>query len=620
LAGPSMLGFINRPEHVNQFADLGVILLLFTIGIEFSLSQFSRLRRIALAGGFLQVGLTVLIVAVLEKLAGFSFQQAVFLGFLAAVSSTALVVKLLADRGEMDTPQAGAAFGIAIFQDLCVIPLMMFTPILAGGPADLTEISVIVAKAAAVLFGGYYAAKYAIPWALGKVVRARSRELFILSLIFIGFATAWLTSQAGLSLALGAFIAGLAISESEYSHQALGDMMPFREVFISVFFISVGMLFDPKLLLTDPFLAVAIALGLIIVKASATTGAALSIGLPARTSIMTGLFLAQIGEFSFVLAREGLSVGLIPDRVYQLFLAASIATMSLTPLMVRFAAPVADVVAGALPDRMKKGRLLQDQTKKGLELTDHVVIVGFGLNGKNVAHALKRVGIPFVIIESNPFTVKDESKKGENILFGDASRLEVLAEARIDRAKELVVAISDAASSRLIVSLARKMNPVIHIIVRTRYIIEMEPLHELGANEVIPEEFETSVEIVARVLNTFLLPQDQIERIVSEARSGGYEMFRAMGSKRSPASGLTGYLFGAQVAAFTVQEVSELVGRSIRGGTIRNGTGATVLAVRRGDDTIPNPDPSWVFKPGDVVLVIGKPEQVSAVRRMFKGE
>jgi CPA2 family monovalent cation:H+ antiporter-2 len=617
LAGPYALGLIRDTHQVEQMAEIGVVLLLFTIGIEFSLKELMRIRQLVLLGGGLQLTLTILAVAAATAVLGYPLRQSLFFGFIVALSSTAIIMKLLIDAGEMDTPQGKTALGILIFQDLCIVPLMLFTPLLAGEGSGFRDIAMVSAKAAGVVLVAHYGSRFLVPWVLKQVVKSRSRELFILMIIFTGMGTAWLTALAGLSLALGAFIAGLAISESEYSQQALSDIMPFREAFMSLFFISVGMLINPATPINNPVTVIALVLAIILIKTLITTGATLALGLPMRIALTAGLSLSQIGEFSFVLAQAGLRNRLLSGDDYQMFLAASIATMALTPLCMRVATPVAAYVTGMLPHSWTKGRKSLAGSEKRIHLTDHVIIVGYGLNGRNLARVLKHLKIPHTVIETNPFTVSTESKRGEIIIFGDASRPEVLDHARINLARIVVVAISDAAASRRIASLARQLNPSIHVIVRTRYIMEMEPLFKLGVNEVIPEEFETSVEILSRVLKRFLVPQDVIEEYIAEVRSDGYGMLRSVSRRHSHAVGISGFLSGAEIGSYRVKKGSPLQGTLLRDGHLRGASGATILAIKRGEEVTPNPDPVWELKEKDIVLVLGTPQQLAAAARLF---
>ena len=618
LAGPHALAFIKNTHQVEQMAEIGVVLLLFTIGIELSLKELMRIKHLVLWGGGLQVLVTIVAVTAVGAAFGFPVKQSVFFGFLVALSSTAILMKLLIDSGQADAPHGKMAMGILIFQDLCIVPLMLLTPLLAGSSAGFSSVLLIIAKAAAVVLAAHYGARFLVPWIFKQVVKTRSRELFILTIIFIGLGTAWLTALAGLSLALGAFIAGLAISESEYSHQALSDIIPFREAFMSLFFISVGMLLDPEILLNHPVLIASLVAAILAIKSLVTTGAAMTLGVPMRIAIIAGLSLAQIGEFSFVLSQAGGKAGLLSPEMYQIFLAASIATMGLTPACLAFAAPVADFVIGRLPHEWTRGRGVLAKSEKTLALNDHVIIVGYGVNGKNLARALKNLNIEHIVIDTNPFTVKKEAKKGQHILFGDASKHEVLEHAHIHTARGMVVAISDASASRRVASLARHLNPSLHIIVRTRYILEVEPLYKLGVNEVIPEEFETSIEILSRVLRNYMVPLAEIERCITEARSDGYDMFRSLSRRHSHAVGISGYLAGAEIATFRVKKGSQLEGTGLRQGTIRTMSGATVLVIKRGDEVVPNPDPVWELQYDDLVLLLGAPEQLAVAGRLFE--
>jgi CPA2 family monovalent cation:H+ antiporter-2 len=599
-------------------AEIGIVLLLFTIGIEFSLTQLIRIRILVFWGGGAQILLTILAVAAGGALLDFPWNQAVFFGFLVALSSTAILMKLLMDAGQMDSPHGKTALGILIFQDLCVVPMMLLVPFLAGRGGTWGDILLLLARAGGIVVVAHYGARYAIPWILSQVVRARSRELFILTIIFVGFGTAWLTSLAGLSLALGAFIAGLAISESEYSHQALGDIIPFRDAFMSLFFISVGMLLDINVFLHKPLLIVVLVLAIILMKTVIAAGSVLMLGIPARISIVAGLALSQVGEFSFVLSRAGMTHGLLPYELYQLFLAASVSTMALTPLCLRYGPALAEAVSRRLPRSLVRGRRSLIQGEQKIRLADHVVIIGYGLNGRNLAKVLKAQGIAYAVVEANPFTISAERKRGSYIVFGDATRGEVLEHVQVSRARILVVAISDAAASRQVAALARQMNPALHIIVRTRYLAEMEPLYGIGANEVIPEEFETSVEIFARVLKRFLIPHDQIEACIASVRKDSYDMFRTLSHRNSHATGITGFLAGAEVGTFTVGKGAVIDGESLRSGVLRSRSGAMLLAIRRGDEVISNPDPLWELLEKDVALLVGTPEQLAVAAKLFE--
>ena len=618
LAGPYALGLIRDTHQVEQMAEIGVVLLLFTIGIEFSLKELLRIKHLVLWGGGFQVGLTIALVTLVSLLFGIPWQQATFFGFLVSLSSTAILMKLLMDAGEMDSPHGKTCLGILIFQDLCVVPLMLFTPFLGGAGNGLTGIVIVSAKALVVVIASHFGARFAVPWIFNQVVRTRSRELFILTIIFVSFGTAWLTAQAGLSLALGAFIAGLAISESEYSHQVMGDIIPFRDAFMSLFFISVGMLLDPVAVLRHPLTVLLIVVGIVLIKWLVATGAALVLKFPPRPALMSGLMLAQVGEFSFVLSHAGQKYGLLSGDQYQLFLAASVATMALTPYLIKYAEPIANRISSWLPALLKGGDRVTGVSHDRFPMDDHVIIVGFGVNGKNLARVLNGNGIRYIAIESNHHTVKAERKKGTRIIFGDASKPEILHHALIEKARIMVIAISDATATRRVAAMARQMRPNIHLIVRTRYVAEMEPLFQLGVNDVVPEEFETSVEIFSRVLRTYLIPHDQIDHCIAEIRRDSYQMFRTISRRHSHATGISGYLSGVELATFRVQSGSAIAGTQLRDGLLRDRCGATALVIKRGDEVNSNPDPVWQFEVDDIVLVLGKPDQLVFAAHLFE--
>ncbi|MCL2760596.1 MAG: cation:proton antiporter [Desulfuromonadales bacterium] len=614
IAGPHALGFIDQAHQVEQIAEIGVVLLLFTIGLEFSLKELMKIKHLVFLGGGLQVGVTILTVTGISLLFAFPFKQSVFFGFLIALSSTAVLIKLLMDKGEMDSPRGRVCLGILIFQDLCIVPLMLLTPFLAGKGGGIVDLFIVCAKAAGVVLVAHYAARFIVPWIFSQVVKTKSKELFILTVLFIGLGMAWLTAKVGLSLALGAFIAGLAIAESEYSHKVLGDIIPFRDAFMGLFFISVGMLLDPAIILKHPVIILLLILGIIIVKSGVTVLAMSALGLTIHLAISSGFALSQIGEFSFILAQTGMQEKLLTPEIYQIFLAASIASMGLTPLCLR----VGPYIGRFVPDSFKRMRGLFVNDEQAPPMSDHVIIVGYGVNGQNLARILKNLSIPYMVIDTNPFTVRGERKKGENIIFGDAAQESSLEHLQIASARILVVAISDTSASLRVASMARHLNPSIHIIVRARYFLEVEPLVKMGVNEVIPEEFETSVEILIRVLRALMIPHDDIETCVTDIRKDGYEMLRSISKRHSHAVGISGYLSGAEIANFRIQEGSPLVGEGLSKGTIRQQSGATVLVIKRGDDVIPNPDPVWEFSAGDILLLLGSPKQLAVAGRFFE--
>jgi CPA2 family monovalent cation:H+ antiporter-2 len=616
LVGPHALGMVHGAHEVEILAEVGVVLLLFAIGIEFSLEGLRRIRRIVLLGGGLQVTVTTALAAALATTLGIGWRSSVFLGMLMALSSTAIVLKLLADRAEIAAPHGRVSLGVLIFQDLVVVPMMLAVPFLAGSGGDWQEILAIAGKTVGVIAGAVVGALYVVPFVLRQVVRTRSRELFLLTVILLCLGAAWATSQAGLSLALGAFIAGLVISESEYSVQALGEILPFRDALTSLFFVSIGMLLDLGTLAEHPLTVAGWVLGILLLKALVAGAAARILGWPVRVAVLSGLLLSQVGEFSFVLSRTAEGTGLLNAELTQLFLAAAVATMALTPFLAMVAPKAAEAIDRLRPVRAPGQGAAGEASAMGQ--SDHVIIAGYGLNGRNLARVLRGTGIPYVILEMNPETVALESRRGEPINYGDAARPEVLHHAGAERARVLVVAISDAAATRRVVTMARQRNPHLHILVRTRLLTEVRPLFELGANEVIPEEFETSVEIFSRVLHRYLVPRDRIEACIAEIRKEGYEMLRGPAGT-APATTLEGYLSGAALEILEVGAGAELAGRTLAEAALRAEAGVTVLGIRRGEQFQPNPSPNERFREGDHVLVLGDPDLLAAVTERFRG-
>ncbi len=618
-AGPYGLALIREIEAVRVLAEVGVVSLLFTIGLEFSFRNLLQIRRSVLLGGSLQVGLTILAAAGVSLGFGLSFGQSLFLGFLVSLSSTAIVVKVLQERAEVETPQGGSALGILIFQDIIVVPMMILTPLLAGqSRIGETSLAAFLLRGIAVVLLILLSAKWIIPRFLYRITETRSRELFLLGVVLLCLTIAWLTHSAGLSLALGAFLAGLILSESEYSHQALGNILPFRDVFSGFFFVSVGMLLDIQFLLREPGLIVLIAAAVLLAKAVLAGSAAVFMGLPLRLAVLVGISLSQVGEFSFILSEAGLRHGLLAEDLYQVFLAVSIFTMAATPFMISAAPRLADAVQRLpLPRRLKRGTYTDMRTRR-LQEKNHLVIIGYGMNGRNLVRAARAGGIPYAVIEMNPAVVREERAKGEPVYYGDATQEAVLDHVNIREARSAVIVINDPAATRRITELVRRLNRRIHILVRTRYLQEMEALHELGADEVIPEEFETSVEIFSRVLAKYLFPRGEIEKLVSELRSDGYEMFRDLSREATSCADLKLCIPDVEMTSVRVGEGSVLAGETLGGTEMRKKYGVTLLALRRGDETLSNPGVDVRFQPGDLLFLVGQPQKINTVEALFR--
>ncbi len=618
IAGPHGLALVREIEVVRTLAEIGVILLMFTIGMEFSLRSLLHIRKTVLLGGSLQILLTVFAGFAAARLFGYDLKQALFGGFLLSLSSTAIVMKTLQDRAEIESPHGNTALGILIFQDMAAIPMMLLVPLLAGSFSSAGASPLLLSlKAIGLILLVPIVSKWLAPIVFFSVAKTRSRELFLLTTIAMFMSVAWLTYAAGLSLALGAFLAGLILSESDYSHQALGDILPFRDVFTSFFFVSIGMLLDGGFLIRYPVPVMLASLFVFGVKAVTAGIASFFSGLPLRSAIVTGIALAQVGEFSFVLSETGASYGLVSGDTYQAFLAVSILTMMATPSLIAAAPFLAHaVVKRPLPERWKHG-IVPGKQEVSSRLVNHLIIVGFGLNGRNLARAAQMAGISYLILEMNPSVVRSEKAKGEPIYYGDATQEAILLHANIKQAKSLIVVINDRAAARRITELARRLNPRVYILVRTRYITEINDLMSIGANEVIPEEFETSVEIFSRVLAKYFVPRDDIEKLIAEVRSDAYDMFRSISRNAQPSCTMESCLPDLEIVSFRIDENAPIIGETLQNIALRKKYGVTLLVVNRNAQIISNPAADFRFRAGDVLFLVGDALKIEEIRREF---
>jgi CPA2 family monovalent cation:H+ antiporter-2 len=615
--GPHALGFIRNSEEVAGLAELGVVLLLFTIGLELSLSRIIRLGRSVVQGGGVQLVGTAILGGLLAMAIGLAIERAVFFGMLIALSSTAIVLKLYADRRELDLPHGRVVVAILLFQDLCVVPLMLLTPLLGGADEGIT--AVLRATLVSLLVVGVLVAggRFVVPWVLENVVGVQNREVFTLAIMFFGLGAAYVTAMFGLSLALGAFIAGLVVSESEYGLQALSDVMPFRDTFTGIFFISVGMLVDLPFIANNAAFVLLLTIGIVALKAFMGATATRTLGRSLQVSIVSGIGLAQVGEFSFILAVVGSSVGLLADDIYQVFLAISVVSMLATPFLIAGAAPIADRICRWT--RQPALQLTTHEYQAVSVLRDHVIIVGYGLIGHNLARVLKAAEIPYVILEQNGQIVRRARINRQPIFFGDGTRRDVLEHVGIDRARALVFAISASADTRRGVAVARQLSSDVSIIVRTRLITEIEELLRLGANQVIPEEFETALEIFSRVLRLLGIPANVIEREVHAVRGEQYEMLRGLSLPDLRLDALRHLGVQVNVETVMVEDDAEAVDEDPVSLSLRRTTGATVIAVIRDRQTHHIPDPDFRFHAGDTVVLVGTADALGQAVRRFRG-
>ena len=617
LCGPTALGLVQNPHAVELLAEIGVVLLLFSIGLEMSGEELMRLKRPVFVGGTAQVVLTIGAFMGLGVLIGQTWQESMMYGFLASLSSTAIVLSRLQQKAQSESPQGRLDFSVLIFQDIAVVPMMLAIPILAGeGDTDIGGMLISAGRTLVILVGGWLLARHVVPRVMQLVLRTRSKELMLMTVLGLCFAIALGTASLGLSLALGAFLAGLLLSGSEYSLNVLEGILPFKDVFTSLFFISVGMLLDVDFLvhhLDKVFLFAAL---LILLKSVLSLPPMLLVGYPLRVSILAAMSLAQIGEFSFVLASSAVNGGLMDDDAYQMFLAASIVTMILTPTVMEAAPKVASFVSRYLHLPIDEEAAAQ----KDESLKDHLIIVGFGVGGKHLARTAREAGIPYVILEMNPDTVSRYGGK-EPIHGGDASKPLVLEHFGIKNARVIAVVISDPSAVRAITAVARKLNPKVHIVVRTRFLGEVDALRRLGANDVIPEDFETSIEVFSRVLGYYLVPRQTIERFVNSIRHEYYNMARQLRMTGMDLPSLADeVLTGLEVVACKVEPGCALDGKRLTDTSLRRKYGVTVVGIRHAGQIIPSPGGDASLHGDDTVFLFASPASLTTVMPFFHAD
>lgn len=619
IAGPYVLGIITNMADIEYLADIGIVLLLFTIGIEFSLKRLMELKKQFLIGGTLQVILTFLAASIAAAALGISYKTSILIGFAISLSSTAIVLRLLQDRDEIDSPHGRIIVGILIFQDIASVIMMLVIQFMAGTSVSMIQsVPLMMIEAIGMIILVIVGTVWIVPRVLQHVARTRSQELFMLSIVVLLLAMVGMTSGIGLSLALGAFLAGLIISESQYSHQALGGILPFRYVFTSFFFISIGMLLDIRFLLANLALILLAVVTILILKTALGGATALFMKYPMRTAVLSGLAISQVGEFSFILLKLGSDNGLLSISLYQFLLAASILTMAIAPFLIGLSSRISDLICMLpLPDRMLVPACEPSAINK-TTLKDHLIIIGYGLNGRNLSKAAKASSIPYVIIEMNPDTVAAEKARGEPIIYGDATNEKVLEHVNIVDARIVVIAISDTMATRRVTAMVRSLNPKVHIIVRARYTREMVPLYEQGANDVIPEEFEASFEIFARVLKKYLLPKESVDSLTADLRSESYDMLRSR-TNGYKLEDLKENRWNTEISTIQIKNGCTAAGKTIKDIELRKKLGVTILLVKRGPETIYNPDADTKLLPGDMIFVFGEPEKIVKASKLFSG-
>jgi CPA2 family monovalent cation:H+ antiporter-2 len=620
LIGPGGFGLVRDAELVHSLAEFGVMSLLFTVGLEFSLRDLRRLGPIAFVAGSLQVLLTVVIVGGALLIAGQHPARALFFGMLLSLSSTALVLKILTDRVELSSPHGRVVTAALIFQDLMVLPFAIVVPQLgrwfSGGHPGVETPSPMRTVVSLALVGlMFFAASRLAPRLLRRVSGPRSREAFLFGVVLVVLGSAYLTSIAGLSLALGAFLAGLILAESDLRSQIAADVLPFRDTLASVFFITIGMLLEPKLLIEQPALVLASTVGLVGVKAVVAVFALRWARVPWRVAMAGALTLAQVGEFSFVLAQTGAPSGLLGTLGGQAFYAGAVFSLVLTPWLVSQAPQWAlrlQIQRAGRKTAVAEGSDVSEAPHSVL-LSGHVVIAGFGLNGHNLARVLRSVRLPHVIVDLDPAGLRAAVEQGSRALVGDITNSLIQGQAGVPRARVLVLALSDPGATRHACQLARQHSRDVFILVRTRYVAEIDELHRLGANQVIPEEFETSIEIFTAVLRHFHVPMNVVQAQIQLLRRERYSLLRGLKLPGSVVEQLETILQQGTCDTFLLLQHSPAIGQTLTEAGLRGEGGPEAVAVVRGGHALTHLDDELRLMVGDILVLTGAHAEMERV-------
>ena len=614
LIGPYGLQLISDIPSVKELAEIGVVLLLFVIGLEFSLGRLLKNLASVIGVGGLQLGLTTITIWFVFKTMGFQQSQSVALGLIVALSSTAIVLKMITDYAEIDTLHGKLCIGTLLFQDLCVVPIMLLLPLLGQSEAHTSaDFLLEVGKSLMAVVTIYFLSRLVVPKGLAWIASIGNKEHLTLSVVFIILVTGWASQEMGLTIAMGALIAGMIISESEYSHQIILDILPLRDYFSSIFFISVGMLLDINVFTNSVWNCLTLTVLVILIKGSLAGLACLLVRVPLRVSFVVGVRLAQVGEFSLILAAMALEQELFNSHQYQLLLIVSILSMLVTPLLIQAS-------TGLSVKLFSKWKSKEEDSieKEDPKLVGHVVIVGYGVGGRTLAQVLLETKVPFLVLDLDGERVKRALTEGITTLYGDCVQEQTLIRAGLKDARMIVLKISDYAITEKVVRLSRKINPQIKIMVRTRRTNQVEELKTAGADQVIPEEFETSIEIFSRVLRDYHIPNNIIEQQVELIRLEGYSMFRGLSLNSESLKKFSAYLTATLTESYLVLEDSWACGKTVGDINIFARTGAVIIALVRKNKPLPNPDLKLVVMAEDIFILLGSHVQLNKSLKTLK--
>jgi monovalent cation:H+ antiporter-2, CPA2 family len=613
--GPSLLGILRSPHEIEFMAEIGIIILMFTIGLEFSLNHLIKIRKIVFFGGFAQLLFTAGITAFVSRMYDMSWEAAWFVGFLTALSSTALVLKILQERGELTSNYGRTVVGILVFQDIILIPLILLTPMLGGQTTHIgSDLLILGVKTIGIVALVYVGNKWIMPKVLHQIALTKNKELFLMSILLICLAVALLTAELGMSLAFGAFLGGLMISRSEYSQDAFGHVLPFKDTFTSFFFVSIGMMLDLNFVFDNLILVLATVLLVIVIKTLVAGSTAFMLGHTFRGTVVVGLAMAQIGEFSFILAKVGQDYKILTDFYYQLFLAVTIVSMSITPFIIMISKPAANLMLKLpIPPILIKGLFpLQEIDVPAMQ--NHIVLIGKDSRSLNLSRMASRMKLPYVSIVFDPADARKRQLKGESVIYGDAMNEPILRKAHTETAEIVVISIGETITALGIIDKVRDLNKHAHIIVRSKYVSNIEDFYQMGANQVIPEEFETAIELFERVLKKLLIPKGEIEAAISHIRDDNYGIF--LEKEENDTVTLTDMIPDVEIVALKAGNYEIFPGNSLKEIRLRKLYGLTVVAVKRDGEILENPGAGFIFESDDIVYVLGKPEKIAQLSQV----
>ncbi len=611
--GPAGLRLIESAEEIEALAELGVELLLFALGVEFSFAELLKVKRIALGGGLLQILLTSLLAGGLAWVTGVVDQvpAAVFLGAALSLSSTALVLKSLMERNEVQTIHGQIMLGILIVQDIGLGFMLAVLPSLTE-PADLITQSLLLAilKAAVFFVGAAIVGFYLIPPLMKRIAQTGSQELFVLSVVALCFGVALVTQALGLGIEMGAFVAGLMISQVEYADQALHSILPMRDVFATLFFASIGMLIDPMFLLENIGVLAVLVMVVMVGKAVIIAPIVAFFGYPVKTALTVGLGLNQIGEFSFVLSGVARELALFSDKLYGLTVGTTAVTLLLTPFVLKASPFLFQVLERSplLGRWLRAGQMPKASFLKA-PLTRHCVVAGYGRVGETLVRLLRSHGYQVLVIDNNEATLQALREKQLPYVYGDASSELVLQKSRVKYAQAMAIALPDPLATRLTLKRAKSMAPYLDVIVRAHANAEIDVLYQLGAREVVQPEFEAALEMGAHVLLNLGDPQADVSRSVRNYRLSRYRDITPERLENIQSASMNTAIEGLKGTWHTLNDTSTLAGQTIAQSNIRQQTGTTIMAIRRGRELLRYPDPQTTLMAGDRLLLVGDADE-----------